>query len=65
MSSISLYPINITLIIKESRLIEVATAMKDPVKGIKLKDKRYFLKAYAKCFTGNISQSQYNSINIK
>jgi len=26
--------------------------MKDPVKGIKLKDKRYFLKAYAKCFTG-------------
>jgi len=34
------------------RLSEVSNAMKDPAKGIKLKDKRYFLKAYAKCFTG-------------
>lgn len=39
---------------KETRLAEVTAAMKDPVTGIKLKDKRYFLKAYARCFTGII-----------
>jgi hypothetical protein len=43
--------------IKEARLAEVANAMKDPVKGIKLKDKRYFLKAYAKCFTGKLTSN--------
>eukprot|EP00026_Physarum_polycephalum_P006661 Phypoly_transcript_06712.p1 GENE.Phypoly_transcript_06712~~Phypoly_transcript_06712.p1 ORF type:complete len:514 (-),score=51.34 Phypoly_transcript_06712:75-1616(-) len=34
------------------QLAEVVAAMKHPTTGIKLKEKRYFLKAYAKCFTG-------------
>ena len=37
---------------KDVQLADVVAAMKHPVSGIKLKDKRYFLKAYAKCFTG-------------
>lgn len=42
---------------KDVQLAEVVAAMKHPTTGIKLKDKRYFLKAYAKCFTGMLPTS--------
>ncbi len=40
---------------KDAQLADLVAEMKDPHKGIKLKDKRYFLKAYAKCFTGIVN----------
>jgi hypothetical protein len=39
---------------KDIQLAEIVAAMKHPTTGIKLKEKRYFLKAYAKCFTGMV-----------
>jgi hypothetical protein len=44
---------------KDAQLSDVVAAMKHPQTGIKLKDKRYFLKAYARCFTGMLYTPTY------
>ena len=39
------------IVYKEQQLVTMVTAMQAQG-GVAVKDKRYFLKAYAKCFTG-------------